>query len=377
MTITRIRGFAAAATIIATGLCATSAFAFGEAGPLNIKSMGSFFVGAEVSAPAADGSVTVQNQSYVGFALPVDKKYESPVLLVHGGGGQSADWFSTVDGRDGWRSYLLAAGLDTYWIDRPGYGRSPASPSYGPDGAKGQVGQGTSELITRLTTSKHWPNAPKHDGELDRDLYLKENMTNPSVIGWLQTSPGGPYGGNELSRVNILKALDETGPAILFSHSAGVAPTVAAALSAPAGAVKGMLVFEGGVDLLNDTNRGLGQWEPALAADFAPVDVGGCMMQPEGNVSKNVALANVPFIIVRSDYGTGSDAGFVCAVKQLEQAGVTAKFVTFSNAGIHGNGHFAMSETNSADVVKNLIIPALAELEGGAALPAEWSVSVK
>ena len=86
---------------------------------------GDFFVGIKVSQPDEKGAVTVSGQSYVGFAKPAKKRYPYPLVLIHGGGGQSTDWFSTVDGRDGWRNYFVADGIDTYWFDRPGLAGRP------------------------------------------------------------------------------------------------------------------------------------------------------------------------------------------------------------------------------------------------------------
>jgi len=51
-----------------------------------------------------------------------------PVVLVHGGYGQGADWISTPDGRRGWASLLVERGYQVYVVDRPGQGRPPYFP---------------------------------------------------------------------------------------------------------------------------------------------------------------------------------------------------------------------------------------------------------
>ena len=99
----------------------------GEAGIISLRDQGHFYVGGISSDAADNGSVQVYNQMFVGYQLPAEKQHPYPLVLVHGGGGQSTDWFSTPDGRDGWRDYFLAAGFDVYWVDRPGYGRPPTN----------------------------------------------------------------------------------------------------------------------------------------------------------------------------------------------------------------------------------------------------------
>ena len=358
------------------GSCAAAvpAFGFGEAGPIALSQLGSFFVGINYET-AEDGNVDIIGQSNVGFGIPADQAYSHPVILIHGGGGQSHDWLATVDGRDGWANYLLAAGVATYWIDRPGQGRSPADPTYGPADAPGLVGQGTYAQIAGLASSENWPGANPVEGEWSRDAWIAANPANEGVINWLATSPGGPYGGNAYAAANIIELAERIGPAILFGHSAGVASTLAAAIGAPDGAVGGVLIFEGGVDLLNEANRAAATWEPALADDFQPVEVDGCTMQPEDAVSTNVSLADIPIVIIRSEHGNQSDEAFACAVRQLEQMGVEAKFIQLADIGFPGGGHFMMSDTNSGEIATEVLLPIIAHLSEGAPLPEDWTVT--
>lgn len=349
---------------------ASPAWAFGEAGPLTLSEIGGFVVGAEVGGEGQ----SVSGQSYVGFAKPAEPAYETPLVLIHGGGGQSADWFATVDGRDGWRSYFLAAGINTYWLDRPGLGRSPSNPSYGPDDAKGMVGQAPYSVIAGLASSENWPGANPVEGEWSREAWVAANPNNEGVLTWLSTSPGGPYGGNELARKNLVELVDQIGPAVLFGHSAGVASTLLTALTAPEGKVKGVLVFEGGVDLLNEANRAAATWEPPLAEGFEPVDVDGCPMQPEDAVSRNVSLADIPVIIIRSEHGNQSDEAFSCAVDQLEQMGVDAKFIQMADNGFPGGGHFMMSDTNSGEIATDILVPVINSLANDEPLPEDWTI---
>ena len=365
----------ALATALIGSTAISGAHAFGEAGPILLREMGGFLVGVTAEGPNAEGHYNISGQSYVEFGLTAEPKLPHSVILVHGGGGQSSDWFSTVDGRDGWRSYLLAAGIDTYWIDRPGLGRSPSNPNYGPENARGVVGGSNYPLISGLASSKLWPDAKPIEGEWDRAAWTAANQGNQGVINWVASSPAGPYGGNDLARKNILELLEKVGPSVLFAHSAGVASTLQATLAAPAGAVKGLLIFEGGVNLYDQNTLGHAQFEPALAADFAPVDVDGCLLQPEGAVSKLANLADTPVTIIRSQYGNQTDAQFTCAVRQLEQAGVEAKFIQMNDIGFPDGGHFMMSDTNSGEIATDVLVPVIAALQGAGELPAEWTIT--
>ena len=114
----------------------------GEAGPISLRDQGFFWVGVHptpVTTTGPDGKpatgTVIRDQMYVGFQLPAKKRHPYPLVLVHGGGGQATDWMGTPDGRDGWIDYFLAAGFDVYFVDRPGFGRSPNTGGYGPAGA--------------------------------------------------------------------------------------------------------------------------------------------------------------------------------------------------------------------------------------------------
>ncbi|MHA0333476.1 alpha/beta fold hydrolase [Sphingomonas aquatilis] len=61
--------------------------------------------------------------AYVQWFIPINPRPVS-VLLVHGGGGQGADFMRTPDRRPGWVHSFLRAGYPTYVLDRPGHGRS-------------------------------------------------------------------------------------------------------------------------------------------------------------------------------------------------------------------------------------------------------------
>jgi len=307
----------------------------GEAGIITIRDQGHFYVGGQQTEPAANGSVQVFNQMYVGYQLPAEKNHQYPLVLVHGGGGQFTDWFSTPDGRDGWRDYFIAAGFDVYWVDRPGYGRSPTNIRYGE-----LADSANTSIINFLANSEHWPGN-------------SQTPTDPSILMWLSSSPPGPYAGDEVAASNISKLLDRIGPAILVTHSAGGASGWLAADLNPDN-VAGIIAFEPGAsNMISDIRKGL-TFAPPLSEDFKPVtDASGCEKQPVSSPSKLVNFLDIPVHLVGSELGL--IAGLPCAMKVFEQAGVTASYTYLPDLGYRGNGHFMMAETNNGELAQIFI----------------------
>jgi pimeloyl-ACP methyl ester carboxylesterase len=278
--------------------------------------------------------VQIKNQSYVGFQLPAEKKHPYPLILIHGGGGQSSDWFSTPDGRDGWRDYFVAAGFDVYWVDRPGYGRAPANAGYG------EMHAGNSQIITFLAASKHWP------GDLT-------NHTDPTILAWLASSPPGPYAGNLAAANGISELLDRVGPAILVTHSAGAESGWWAADMNP-GKVAGIIAIEPGASNVTTQMRGGLTFEPALPQDFTPVkDQQDCELQGTEPASQLVNYRDIEVHLVGSELGL--IAALPCAVKAFSEAGVDVKYTYLPDLGFTGNGHFMMAETNNGDLAGAII----------------------
>jgi len=332
---TRINALRLLSGFLSISTLAPHAAAEGEAGILSLRGQGHFYVGMQVSEPAENGAVHISNQMYVGYQLPAEKRHPYPLVLVHGGGGQASDWFSTPDGRDGWRDYFLAAGFDVYWVDRPGFGRSPTNLKYGELGESGN-----SQIITFLANAEHWP------GDAD-------SHTDPSILAWLASSPPGPYAGNKIAAADISILLDRIGPAILITHSAG-ALSGWWATDLNADKVAGVIAIEPGAsNVASNMREGL-TFAPPLPADFAPVkDADECELQVEGQVSRLPRFIGKPIHLVGSELGL--IAGLPCAVKAFAQAGVDVQYTWLPDLGFKGNGHFMMAETNNGELAQVII----------------------
>lgn len=334
-----------AAFTLLSGVFSTASLAEGEAGILTLRGQGHFYVGGETyevegnpnAGPFGAPGIAMQNQMFVGYQLPAERQHPYPLVLVHGGGGQATDWFSTPDGRDGWRDYFLAAGFDVYWIDRPGYGRSPTHASYG------ELGSATSSgLISFLATADNWPGDDGPSGE--------------NVLKWLASSPPGPAASNDIAGADLALLLDRIGPAIIITHSAG-GPTGWLANENNPDNVAGIIAIEAaGSNMLEEATRAYMAFSPALPANFAPVaDADGCMVQPQGSVSQLTNLAGKPVAMVGSEQGLTQALGMECATKVLRQAGADASFIYLNDLGFSGNGHFMMAETDSHETVQVII----------------------
>jgi len=322
-----------------------AAFAEGEAGIISLRGQGHFYVGGETFEVPANPQagpmfgapgLAIKNQMYVGYQLVADPQHPYPLVLVHGGGGQATDWFSTPDNRDGWRDYFLAAGFDVYWIDRPGYGRSPTSADYG------ELGPNTSSgIISFLATADLWP------GD-----YADPN--DPSIQGWLASSPPGPYAGNEIAAEDLSLLLDRIGPAIVITHSAG-GMTGWWAMDDNPDNVAGLIAIEAvGSNILGEDVRPGLTFSPALNTNLS-ADAEGCMLQSQGSVSRLTNLQNKPVVLVGSPMGLTEALGLDCATKTLRQAGVDASFTYLPDLGFEGNGHFMMADTNSDEIAQVII----------------------
>lgn len=334
----RLCGLSLLLTAAAAALSfAPTLHAEGEAGVLTLRGQGHFYVGIEVSEPADNGAIQVRNQSYVGYQLPAEKKHPYPLILIHGGGSQSTDWFSTPDGRDGWRDYFLAAGFDVYWVDRPGYGRAPTNSQYGElrDGSN-------SRIISFLANATQWPGDAK-------------DSSDPALLAMLASAPPGPYGGTRAAAVGISELLDQVGPAILVTHSAGALTGWWAADMNPE-KIAGIIAIEPGASNVT-TNMRIGlTFEPPLPAEFIPVkDADDCDLQTQDPISKLSRFQSFNIHLVGSEQGLND--GLPCAEKAFRQAGALVTYTYLPDLGFTGNGHYMMSEANNgelADVIMRM-----------------------
>jgi pimeloyl-ACP methyl ester carboxylesterase len=334
-------------------LPAAASWAGGEAGPINLRDQGFFWVGARPKpAPTGTGTV-IEGQMYVGFQLALHKRHPYPLVLVHGGGGQATDWMGTPDGRDGWLDYFLAAGFDVYFVDRPAHGRSPNNVAYGALRAPP-----TTQFMTDtfLAQSKQYPGGG--------------GPATPEVIQHTASSEPGPTVSNAVLQEDLAELLDRIGPAIVVTHSAGGASGWLALAARPQ-FVKAVLAIEP-VMGITDNLAPLIAFKPALAAGETiktvelPAERAGlnpCRLQPQDNVHTVPAFTGKPVLFVVSPQSSPMFTPNVhCSVHTLNQLGAAAKLARLEDYGILGNGHFMNEEKNNGEIAKKVFIPWLSTI---------------
>jgi pimeloyl-ACP methyl ester carboxylesterase len=336
----------------------------GEAGRINLRDQGFFWVGVRskaVETPGRGGGpptkgTAIDGQMYVGYQLVARKRQRYPLVLVHGGGGQATDYMGTPDGRDGWLDYFLAAGFDVYFVDRPAHGRSPNSRNYGE-----QLGAPpTTEFIANTFTvqSRQYPGGGAADSK--------------EVAAHTASSEPGPTVSNTVLKENLAELLDRIGPAIMVTHSAG-GPSGWLAMEARPHLVKGVLAIEPAMGI-TDNLASLITFQPALAAgeritlETLPAEGPGlqpCRLQSQGSVRTVPAFAGKPVLFVVAPLSAPMFTPNVhCSVHTLNQLGAKAKLGRLlEDYNIAGNGHFMNEELNNGEIAKKVFIPFLSSIK--------------
>jgi pimeloyl-ACP methyl ester carboxylesterase len=250
-------------------------------------------------------------------------EWKLPVVLVHGGGGQSTDWMWTIDGRPGWAQLFVEAGHPTYLIDRPGHGRSTWDPE---------------TMGTR---------APVPDVSFLRTLFqFEDRAEDDESVGVLAASSTGLLHDAVLSQSldagRLSELLHRIGPALIVTHSAG--------------APGGWLVADRDPDLV----RALVAVEP-LGPPFGGLrhaDALRCgitasvLSLPNKETAEHRrGLARVPVLVVSAE-SSGHAAADAQTALFLANSGVEVEHMELGRLGLHGDGHGVVFDTNSTSAFR-------------------------
>jgi pimeloyl-ACP methyl ester carboxylesterase len=322
-----------------------------ESTALKLADQGCFWVG--VQRKSMPYGTIAQGQMYVQYMIPAEKRYQYPVIMVHGGGGQGTHMMG-IGGRPGWVHYFVQAGYSVYWLDRPSYGRSPYHPdALGPS---------------------HLPNVPPYEGLVQTPVVFNTaqwpgpgGMNDPIIDQFMACESGNVmdeafhsdlvwHGGVEL--------VDRIGPCILLTHAFGGFFAWGVADRRP-NLVKGIFAMEiNGNPFAAQLRWGLTAspmtYDPPVTdpAQFKLVDRTAPPDSPRPIVSpfklqaeparKWKNLQGIPIGWLTTEFGGGGSP--VANVEFLKQAGCSAEMVRLRDHGIVGNGNLMLLEKNNHEV---------------------------
>ena len=343
----------------------------------HLASKAFYYAGGEyVEAKAAfhgnrAGERIMRGAMYVDVWVPQEIRQPYPIVFFHGNGQTGVDWQQTPDGRPGWAYYLLEQGYVLYMVDYPARGRSAYVPGY-----DGNIGIRTAEQLEEIWTNvaergnfplknqhTQWPGA----GKVGDPVFDTFNKSQVHFAG----------ASTALARDAAVELLDTLGtPVILLTHSQGGGVGWDVAERRP-DLVRGIVTVEPGGPQIGGANtatveprdRNPNSWglttnpfrfDPAITSPSElsvaleetsdrPDEV-RCWMQVEP-ARKLVNFQDIRVLAI-SGSGTYHRVYDPCIPKWLNQAGVETDFVRLEDAGMSGNGHMMMLETNSDDIVR-------------------------
>jgi len=303
-------------------------------------------------------------QAYVEYFIPQRLRRGArtlPIVMIPGGGLVGVHFLTTPDGREGWADYFLRRGYPVYIVDVPGRGRAGFVID-GFNNVRAGVAAPNTQGELRMWDSSAWlewntgplptptprqgPNDPSCIGNDARDpnnppVYCNGNLM-PAIDDegykhWLAAlMPEGPVEGG--INPGIIAALQKIGPAIVIAHSA-------------AGTMAGRIA--------ND--------KPELFKAVIGIEPqGDCNLPPNVDVK---GLAKVPTYSIHGINQVGRPQTGPCldTYEKINRAGGDAVYLSLPKlprnvlndripqAGIWGNDHIMMWDTNSDEIAGILL----------------------
>jgi pimeloyl-ACP methyl ester carboxylesterase len=305
---------------------------------LNVREIGSFHVGGRtatieglapreiVFSPGApplrinpNGDFQVE-QMYVQYTRLENPRARFPLLLWHGGGLTGVTWETTPDGRPGWQMFFLRQGHDVYVSDavergRSGWARFPEV--FAGEPVFRTLGEGWG--LFRIGPQDGWNTDSTRRVAFPEQKFpvaAWNQFGRQSVPRWVTTDP------------QVQRAYDayvqQTCPCVVMVHSQGGNFGFTAALNAP------------------DKIRAIIAIEPSGAP-------------PAG--ADAAKLKGIPHLVV---WGDNMDQPFWQRIRPnierwqsaIREAGGTADTLDLPAAGLRGNSHMLMMDTNSDQVAQ-------------------------
>lgn len=307
--------------------------------PLLIRDQGNFYVNAEkVQTPYNDtckvaagcagiapfeGDTDEINQAYVDYQFPHHKTFEYPIIFTHGGGHHGGYYESTPDRREGWRTYFVRNGFDTYVVDDVNRGRSGYDIRSIVAAVWGDMPVSQIDRINKYSLERAWTAfrlGPTYGTAYPDAQFPIESFD--AYAGQLVPSFRLPI---ETDRnVHAFVALvDQIGPSVLVTWSQSGRFGWLSALQRP-DKFKAIVALEGGV--------------------------------PDLSTPQNVALySKIPILFVVADRAGTQSALVHAAEETLLNAGGVAKALVLPEVGITGNSHVFVVEKNNLQIAELII----------------------
>lgn len=322
-----------------------------ESTALKLADQGCFWVGVQ-RKQMSYGTIPM-GQTYVQYMIPAEKKHPYPIVMVHGGGGQGMHMMG-IGRRPGWVHYFVQAGYAVYWIDRPGFGRSPYHPdALGPSHLRNVPPFEGLITSTAVFNTSQWPGPG--------------GMNDPLVEQFMACEVGNVADEAFHTELNIrggVELLDRIGPCILLTHAFGGFWGWVVADQRPK-LVKAILAMEiNGNPFAAQLKWGVTAtpmtYDPPVTdvAQFKLVDTVTPADSPRPAASpfklqaeparKWKNLQGIPMGWMTSEFGGGGSAA--ANVAFLKQVGCSAEMLRLRDFGILGNGNLMLLEKNNHEV---------------------------
>lgn len=343
----------AGAPALRSGSARAQAGADGSAdAPLVLAGQGQFWVGVE-RLQTERGTVPAGEQLYVWYQIPAEVTKPYPVVLVHGGGGQGADYLGTPHGAPGWATYFLQEGYEVYVVDRPGLGRPPFYPQL-----LGDMGEpATYEQIMTMFTAMTAADEPHSYAELHTQWPGSGRLGDPALDQFM-AGTGASIADNEhayrIWRKRGAELLDRLGPVVMMTHSAG-GPFGWLAADARPHLVRALVAVEpaGPVDVPLKYDPPAQPEEIETVTHTPDDDAAPYPLQAEPARSL-VNLGRVPMTVVLAEASNFNQIS-PGTVAYLQQAGCDAELMRLADHGVRGNGHFMMMEKNNREALQPIL----------------------
>lgn len=266
-------------------------------------------------------SGTAEHPVYADILAAQPGAQRPPIVMLHGGFHNGSAWLATPDGREGWAPFFARRGHEVYVMDWPGHGRSPSTPDF-TQLSTADVGRALAALLQQTGPAIVFA----HSAAGPVAWWVAENFRD-QVLAVVGLAPGAP--------ANLVPAQDGAGRHAMhappdrpaFVDRAFIAQYWANSPRFPAPALEAYA-------------RSIGPESPRLLNERFNIGGSGLYLQhPE-------RLAGLPVLVVTGDHDPRHPQETDGALARF----LGADFAWLPDRGICGNGHMLMIEDNSAQI---------------------------